>query len=339
MKLNLIHLLVGLTHFLLLIGALECNCNPRIPQKDKSTEIREIIERSREKLDLQVKEKLVANNKRLSLKIVNMGPQPVDITQYRLKIQVVDARNAKGEQRKGNLGISSQGKGLRIQGDFRLDSNGVVMSPSAISDNHFTKLKPNVTDEINNLVIHTDWDVIKATIKCILSPLEESDNRNKQIERIIDWELGDKAEPVQKNNIEVFIQDKLNLIYLRYDALLNTYTASLDAIIKNIAESSINLKGISYSYMVTCSGLPSPSTEDFESKEIVGKINNITEDVFLTKGEIYPMVPISIVLKDMTVEQAREFLSTNKFSVKLIIKDLNSNNTLIEKEQQITFTR
>jgi hypothetical protein len=186
MKYKSLRLLTTIIYLVYLSTIIGCGCKPTPSKEDREKDIQEAIERHREKLDLVVKEKLVGN-KRLELKIVNRGRHPVDVTQYNLKVQVIDVKNAKGIQRKGTVGIS---RGFPIEGYYILDPDGIVCEPSAISDKHLKSLGPNITDEINTLIISTDWDATQATVKCILEPLHADNSRTKRIEKTVYWELG-----------------------------------------------------------------------------------------------------------------------------------------------------
>ena len=79
----------------------------------------------------------------LEPKIINKRVYPVNLTEYGLKIQVTDVSNARGEQRWGNINISSQGKGVAIIENFISGPEGIITSPPAISDSHVERFKPS----------------------------------------------------------------------------------------------------------------------------------------------------------------------------------------------------
>jgi hypothetical protein len=327
MKYNFTRLFSNIGCLFFLLITIGCDCKTTQSDKDRQRIIEKETERNKEKLALQVKEKLVGN-KRLELKITNAGNFSIDVTQYSLKVQVIDVRNAKGEQRTGNITAFSQGS-VSIVGSYSQTHNGIVASPSAISDKHLTTLSPNVTDEINSLVINTDWDATKATIKCILEPIDESTEHTKKIEKTIYWELGNIVGPVPGDNIEIIIADEINLVYEKQ-------IISFKAIIKNLSDHPINLKNASYDYIFSGSGLMSPSNGGFEGKSI-GKADKISEDIFLAKGESYFIRNIPIGLNGMTEEKAKIFLSNHNFFFEFFMRTSDKSQVLAQKKQQVTF--
>jgi hypothetical protein len=338
MKHNLIRLLMSIIFLFFISGITGCECEPSKSKEEIEREIQEEIERHREKLELQVEEKLIGN-KRLALKLTNRGESAIHTIDYDLKIQVTEVRNAKGELRRGGVGISSQGKGFSIEGNYSSGPDGIVAWPSAISDNHLEYLEPNVTDKISNLVIYTDPDATKATVKVILDPRFKDNHRTKRTEKIVYWELGNRVDPLLKEKIGIFMEEKIWLSPLKlvYNQPANTCTAFTYITIKNIGEHPINLKEASYSYTVNSPTLPNPQTHHVKGIDM-GKLHNIAEDIFLTKGETYD-INIPIELENKAEKEAKDFLANNTFSFKLTIKTLDGNNLLAENEQQVTFTK
>jgi uncharacterized protein affecting Mg2+/Co2+ transport len=329
MKHKLTHLLVGST-FLLLLTIMGCGKPSISSQEGRKKERQEEIEQHREKLDLQVQETLIGD-KRLKLQITNNGKESVDLTQYSLKIQVTDVRNAKGEQKAGNVKYSSKGKGFSIIGSYNSGPDGIVAAPYAISDKHLDRLGPNVTDEINDLVISTDSDATKATVKYILEPLHPSDSRTERIEKTITWEIGDQMNQELKD-VKISIKD--NKIDLSYSKEKNKYELCYHVSILNQNKQPINLKDALYRYKYT---LTSSDSSIYES-HFAGKQIGNEEAIFLAQGEAYTLFIHGIGLGDMTKEDAENFLQSNSFSIKFSI-ETSSGELLVEKEQSLTYTK
>ncbi len=331
MKHKLTHLFIG--SFSLLSALLTTGCGgPTISEEDREKRRQEEIEQRREKLDLQVQD--LVGNKRLKLKITNNGKEAVKLDNYILRIQVVDVRNSKGERRQGHLCLQGkdvfvenfgtilmQGTNIGMRGEGSLGIDGIVGVPYAMSDNHYSTLAPNVSDETNSLVIIAELDATKVAVKCILEPKNDHLLGAKRIEKTIHWELGNQIDPISKKNVEILIEEKIELS-LVHDKITNNYTALVPVSIRNIGEYPINLKGASYSYTINR----------------LTKSQNINEDLFLMKGGAY-RVDLPIELGSKSLEEAKDFLEKNTFPMKFSVTTLDTKQVLIEKEQTVTFIK